>query len=739
MGFPLFRFTLSNDIEGSLVISEPGGWDDSKFVLDRHTEFHSLVELYDQPLTFYGEDNENNGGIAYIRNIEQTQGLDAQINILIEISNDQGVTYETAFEGMLNLEPLKETDFYKLETAIDRNDFWSKFINRTGIPIDLQSLVDLDGDARSAVNKITINLTSQKVVQRFERDIHFNDANEGLFPVGTGSGTLNYLIFSNEYSVVDEIEDRVEYGTQVSALLPTDVSKYIYKVEFAGEYQIDANIRAFYVFGASRNYDISWWYVLRENGTLSTPTQIGSSQVGTGTSVEGLSNIILSDTVTLLAGDEIYIYGILTLNTTTSITYFSDYDADLASPFDPVYTQFEVTANTTYPATETDAYLLQSAANSILCRIIGADNVLTSTYLNDPGCASLYSIMRGLHVRGYTFTDKPFTLSFDDWWAGANGILNLGLGYDEILGVSKIRIEKKEYFYNTTTSINFDFVNNIERSYDLNSVYKIIEIGYEKWSAESESGVDDPQTKRWYNTRFKTVGKEIRILSKFIAASLAIEQTRRNRIELGKDWRLDEDILIIALKELSVGYEPELDENFTIVSNLLNPETRYNIRLSVARNFERWRSYFNGCLQWYVGEDYKFARGEGNFDMVSTLDSGDCEYEDSSPEPSVDEKGDIPITGDFLFMPIVYSFEHPMTWEQYKTIRDNRNNAIGISRTDENHISCFIQELEYEITHGKAKFTVVIGENTTLTDDWILQTGTWDDSLFWRDTKLWID
>ncbi|HZI24554.1 MAG TPA: hypothetical protein VFD46_05730, partial [Chryseolinea sp.] len=318
MGFPLFRFTLSNDIEGSLVISEPGGWDDSKFVLDRHAEFHSLVELYDQPLTFYGEDNANNGGIAYIRNIEQTQGIDAQINILIEISNDDGVTYETAFEGMLNIEPLTETDFYKLETAIDRNDFWSKFINRIGIPIDLQSLVDLDGDARSAVNKITIDLTSQKVVQRFERDIHFNDANEGLFPVGTGSGTLNYLIFSNEYSVVDEIEERVEYGTQLSSLLPTDVSKYIYKVEFAGEYQIDANIRAFYVFGASRNYDISWWYVLRENGTLSTPAQIGSSQVGTGTSVEGLSNIILSDTVTLLAGDEIYIYGILTLNTTTS-------------------------------------------------------------------------------------------------------------------------------------------------------------------------------------------------------------------------------------------------------------------------------------------------------------------------------------------------------------------------------------------------------------------------------------
>jgi len=98
--------------------------------------------------------------------------------------------------------------------------------------------------------------------------------------------------------------------------------------------------------------------------------------------------------------------------------------------------------------------------------------------------------------------------------------------------------------------------------------------------------------------------------------------------------------------------------------------------------------------------------------MTSTLEGSDCEG--TSPETTIDEGGDIEVTDDFLFMPVVYTFEHPLTWEQYKTIRDNKNNAIGVSRTDSGHRTCFIQTLEYEITHGKAKFVVLLGENNPL-------------------------
>jgi hypothetical protein len=165
--------------------------------------------------------------------------------------------------------------------------------------------------------------------------------------------------------------------------------------------------------------------------------------------------------------------------------------------------------------------------------------------------------------------------------------------------------------------------------------------------------------------------------------------------------------MIIALKDTS-PYEPELAENFSEVTGLLNYETRYNIRLSVARNFERWKDYFNGCLQWYLSDNYKFSNGEGNYDMTSTLLADDCEAVGVSPEDSLSEKQDIEVTSDYLFKPIKYSFVHPLTWEQYQTIRDNPRNAIGVSRTDSGHVACFIDVLEYEITRGKATFELYL-------------------------------
>jgi hypothetical protein len=304
-------------------------------------------------------------------------------------------------------------------------------------------------------------------------------------------------------------------------------------------------------------------------------------------------------------------------------------------------------------------------------------------------------------------------MSFEDWWAGANPILNLGLGYTSISGTNYIEIEKKEDFYNPTTILNLDYVNKIERSYDTKYIFKNIEIGYQKWSAESDSGVDDPQTKRKYRTRFKTVGEDISILSKFYAASLGIEQTRRNRAEINKDWRLDNDIMIIALKS-SDRTIPEKSENFTSVTGLTNYTTRYNIRISAGRIFRNWLKFFNGCLNWYTSnDDFYFASGEGNYDMTSTLSTtADC----PGDGVSFSEKQDIDsgAGNSFMFIPIVYEFEHPITWNEYKVMRTYRKNAIGVSRTNTGHVPCHIVSVEYHVTEGKAKFKVLQGQTTGL-------------------------
>jgi hypothetical protein len=310
--------------------------------------------------------------------------------------------------------------------------------------------------------------------------------------------------------------------------------------------------------------------------------------------------------------------------------------------------------------------------------------------------------------------DKPFSLSFDDWWEGANPILNLGLGYEEIGGIEFIRIEEKAYFYDSSKSLNLDYVSGIVKTYDRKKIIKSISVGYKKWSAESASGIDDPQAKLTFATLFEQVGEELRIESEFIAASLAIEQTRRNRVEFGKDWRLDEEVLIIKVTDDATPILTETDEYFSgsfgHISGLLNSDTRYNIILSAKRNLLRWGNVITGCLQSYLSSSLKFVRGEGNYDMLSDYDSINGCQDLAVLSQDVVEGEDQSVTLlnnaiGYLHKPDYYEFTHDLTWEEYKTIRDNRNQAIGVSESNSGHVTLFIDTLEWNHINGKATIT----------------------------------
>lgn len=692
----IFRFTLNNTIEGSQVISNPDGWKEIKLKLERDKEYHSLVEMIELPLIFCGTDGVYDGGYDYIRNIEDTQGIDAQIEILIEVS-DNGGAYETFFEGLLELETIKEisdAEPYKLECNIVRNDFWSKFTTRKSQQVNLNASVSLDGDSVTTPDHIRLQLPSQRM---FVKTTYENT--EDLSITGTENGTDSFQKSAQlglPYTRA-EIKDSFSLGFGEVASVITDVVNIIQVTELG---DIDFTINSSLRIQATSTQTID-----QVNVTVSVRKNnegaLGFSNSATPLSLSCDETLTVSGSNTITGveiGDLIYLY--VTWGVSLAASGNTTYDFSVGESI------IEFTQNSFTENTEVDSFLLRDAAESILSKIISRNNVMYSNYLGDEtptACAANFAIMKGLHVRGYTMNDKPMFMSFDDWWAGANPIFNLGLGYETIGGTEFIRIEDKGYFYDDDYSMTFSNIDGITRVYDKDKIFKSIEIGYEKWSAESASGVDDPQTKHTYNTRFKIIGKDEKVLSKFIAASLAIEQTRRNRVEFGKDWRLDEDTIIIALSNDSSPYQPELDEAFSAITGLLNSDTRYNIRLTPARNFERWKPYFNGCLQLYIPETYNFGSGEGNYDMQSTGD-------ESCDPGTLAENQDIAVTTSFYHGAGVYEFQTYMSWEDYKTVRDNRNKAIRVSNTSSNYKLCKIDVMEFDHFNSLADFTVWIKE-----------------------------
>lgn len=679
------RITLSNSISGSLVIDEPDGLKDAMLKLERN-EFHSVEEVIDETLTFYGE------AYDYLINIRDTQSFDADVTILWELSDDG--PYETVLSGLLDIEGSVEIDFYKIECPILRNDLWSRFINNRGTSVNVQSTTDLYGNNRIVLSPVTLNLTSQKVRTRY-RGLNNSDITYAL----TAASPYGVLDFGT--TELDEINEKYNYPRAISTVRPFELFESVYE----GSYAFDSEI---YIsdgvggFGGGNNQVTNIEIYIQVNDNAAT----AFNKVNLGTNgVDGRTRFSYTGTHPLIEGDFVYIYIQNTSGGNNTIVWLDFYVSYL-----------DVTADTVFDDSTCQAMMIHEAFQSVIDRIVGADNMLYSEYIGaedtqqtdyaSNGCASLCAVMKGLHIRDWSFTDKPIYLSFDHLWKGHNPIFNLGLGYETVNGIEVIRIEDKAYFFDSDTSLNLDYVNNIEVSFDTEAIFKKIRIGYNKWESENSGGIDDPQTKHEYAVPLRKSGGEIDLLSEFVGASLAIEFTRRELINKNKDWKLDNDTFIICLDKDIIGspalvYTPELDGPFSSISGLQNDDARYNMGITPGRNFIRWRNYFNSGLQSYVTYDYKFVSGEGNVIMSSTVGTDSC------ISGTVAENQDFDVTTDALHDNIIYSFDHPLSWDEYKTIRDNRTKAIGVSQTATGHDAFFINSLEYNIHNAIGKFRLV--------------------------------
>ncbi|HEY3385544.1 MAG TPA: hypothetical protein VGK46_03475, partial [Saprospiraceae bacterium] len=161
-----YRFTLSHDAFPDKVISEPQGFDKAQLKLLRHEDFHSLIEYYEGEFIFYGADQFNDGGIDYIREVEQTYGHDTDLRITIEIAPD-GYTFQTLFVGLLKLADLEELPDNKMQVPVIRDDFWSKFINRQETQVDIQSQTNLDNTSADQFDSVNLRMSSQTIRKRY--------------------------------------------------------------------------------------------------------------------------------------------------------------------------------------------------------------------------------------------------------------------------------------------------------------------------------------------------------------------------------------------------------------------------------------------------------------------------------------------------------------------------------------------------------------------------------------------
>lgn len=731
MGNPVFRFQLSHSNLGTIEISPPIGWKQAKLKLERHPEFFSLVEYFDGDFIFYGDNGIDNGGIAFIKQAERLYGVDATINIIISISFDDGEEFESIFSGQLDLSGLQELKNNKIQVPIIRNDFWSKFINRRSTPVDLRSTTNLDGETATVIDFVDTNLIGQTV-----KKVYYGEFEEGYY---FGAVPFNnYIQLSPDDDILTELEEVYPLRPAINSELPV----WIFEPTEEGSYTFDilisassAPIPSTVMNTASPYY--TFYYQLNDN----TPIAFAETDIGQTIS-DTYTKFTFNYTTNLGIGDVVRVYGVHDINAQPEFSIWGingsfnslGGGSGVAIPNTTglaVPSYFRITGQTTYKESSAEGFLLHDAFSLVSIRttrelsfyseFLGSTQTNARTYPSD-GCGWKFILLKGLQVRGYLLSEKPFFASFDDLWKGANPILNLGLGYDIVNGAEVIRVEQKSHWFDDSgVSVNLDNVYEIIREYDNEKLFKKIEVGYNKWQSENVSGIDDPQTKHTYATRFQKVGTTLTLYSDFIAASLAIEVTRRQTIEKSKDYKFDNDIFIIAINGDDVSpdrYEPELDENFDAITNLLNSDTRYNLTLTPLRNMLRWMNFVVGGLQKYLTSSLKFVSGEGNYDMATDYHctGNACASVLGVICDNISEKDDIVLNAgygglpvgvfDYLFIPQTFKIEIDLSWDDYVRIRSNPKKAIGLSQTETGHKKFFIKLLEYEVVNAKATMTL---------------------------------
>lgn len=368
------------------------------------------------------------------------------------------------------------------------------------------------------------------------------------------------------------------------------------------------------------------------------------------------------------------------------------------------HTNVRFTFNSKQQENQVPAFYMHDVGGAILDRITDDPGLFYAPVLGGPstkyrtygseGINSRYALIRGLQLRNYTLTEKPYFTNWDHWWKGVDNIFCLGMEPTVISGQPRWSIEPRENFYDASdTSVDFDGIDLINTDVDLEKFYKLVKIGFDKWESEDVNGIDDPQTKREYATQFGLWGTEIELYSSFIAASLAIEVTRRKSQEESTDWKYDNNEFIIALD--SSG-QPE--QGASSVSGLNNSSTRYNVRLSAARSMARFLDWLSGCMMEYPADTFKFSEGVGNFAMVSDLNDG------SAVEGPYTENQDFP-RGDGYLFPELKSFEHVASWEQWQSMANNSRLAVGISADNHPYRRCHVQKVSFKPVRGKLSFS----------------------------------
>lgn len=699
-------------------IEEPIGWDAVVLNVTRSTEYWGLENVYSDNISFWDT------GAQIIKTAYEADGIDAELEF--EANYDCGSGYVNYISGILNC------FFYQIENnvvtvKIEPSGFHRDIKNNIDTPVNLLATTSIDGSDLSDFAPFELGMHSKGIVRTASADL--NTFLADYTETGVNDEGNNFFYFPMD-TISDEFDELNPVSTmfQFNVTLPAVVEP-IFTAPVAGDYEFTYNFKGniYETASGARSFDFNMGY------SVGAPPMSAYTIIGGTAHYSSAAPIITvpfdqsgTITVTMAAGQQIAFF-------TRMFNSTPPRSADVRQVLDQASVSIKNVS--IYPPTTAKAWLIHEVfailtesmtgvKDSFRSDFFGQENSFPHQYAAN-GCGAWTAITNGKAIRNMLTKEGiqyDVVTDFKQFFADVDAIFNIGMRVQKEGGIEYLRVEPKEYFFNASQVLTIYNVSDLKKTPATDYIFNTYDNGYEKWNLNitGSNALDEINSQHSYTLPVKKSNTGFVKRSKLIASGYVIEQTRRLQFSTlpTNDFETDDDLFIICTNREEItsdkytdpavsttyaaGTVSERDENFTGITNLLSPDTPYNLRVSPARIAANWYKFVSASLFKNPTASIKFVSGQGNYLEGDTM-INDCVVIDTVLQNQNILKSEINgIQSNNIFNPEYLEFTYTLSFDQFSTVLQNMEKAIGVSCSNSGQYIGFIVSLKLGVNSDGA-------------------------------------
>lgn len=683
------RYTLENKSQGSLIITEPIGYENDEKELARHEQYHGIISRFSNSSKFIGS------GKDYIKLVDEIDGINAEIKMKREERHPQTDDWTLSYSGYLDQSTM-ETENGQLSIKFSSGGIEQLLKARESEQVEIDRTTTIDGKTILALEPITVALDGRRIFLKTKYELNksedtvilsnFSNGNVRGSSVPVPISIINQSHESAQSPIISALvgnnsgnlsngtgrSGNGENGLMFFAISDKDrILRVKFKINFTVNLTKWDHVNSYRFWARLATYKDSSNYIFKENRVLFTDNNYVRLNQKT-------FSVNFDDTITLLAGESLGLVfdHCADLGNNTTRRGHVDTTIKLNS-----VTDMFIEEDSFFEKSQTKAVL----AHELLDRLVTIGTNNEKSFYSDflgrtdlgyavDGPGSLTGITHGFWIRQYDKLPipneelkidnlfKPLTTSFKDAVASLDSVWNIGVGIETVGNKERVRIEELSYFYNNNVTIRLPLqVKKVKRYKAVNYYYSGLEFGNEKGGDYQEAmGLDEYNTKSTFTTIINRVKETYSKISKYRSDLYGMEFARRKPKSLNEteDTPYDTDNFMMDLKRgvTSIFEQRKWQDDFEKEpTGVFNPESATNLRFSPFNCLLRHSWWFGGGFKKYLTDYVSYGSSKSNSQLKTKL-IGKNEYA---------ENGSI-INSELMkprFFPEWIEFEHVCNFE----------------------------------------------------------------------------